>query len=91
MSQDVQIRKAYSQAVRDYKPWHNHGTWNSSGNDAFWQLIDGGMRHGFFDAEQAGRLFDESQSTIQAWAAKAEVPPRKTRIKVWKTIKKLTT
>lgn len=81
-----QYRKAYASAVAGYKPWHQHGAWNSSGNDAFWQIIKGGLDNGIFDIHTACQLFNESAGTIQQWANKA-VPPRNVRIKVWKRIR----
>jgi hypothetical protein len=82
------VRAAYASAVQGYKPWHQHGAWNSSGNDAFWQLIDGGLKNEIFTLEQACTMFNQPARVIEAWAARA-IPDRKTRIKVWKELKKL--
>lgn len=89
MAQTDDIRAAYKSAVEGYQPWHNHGNWNSSGRDSFWQIIEGGIKHGIFDIKEASEMFGVPPATAQKWAEGRELPVRKSRIKAWKAIKNI--
>ena len=82
------IRAAYASAVAGYKPWHQHGAWNASGRDAFWQLIDAGLSRGIFTMDEACKMFDQTPEEIARWGYPDGYPDRRTRIKVWKRLKR---
>lgn len=91
-SSDPGVLNAYIKAVRGYRPWHQHH-WNSTGNDAFGQLISGGLENGFFTKEAALSMFGVSEKVLDSWITpdpktnKTVIPDRKIRIKAWKAIK----
>jgi len=79
---------AFKSAVKDYKPWQNNGAWNERQGNPFRDIINGGVMHGILVAETAHDLFNVSAQKFQEWQNGKDIPVRKERLKVWKTLKK---
>lgn len=82
-----EMRKAFVASLNAYKPWHTP-KWHSTGNDAFPHIISGALKMGFLDATRAQNDLGIPERQLNGWEEGQDIPERKTRITVWKYLRR---
>ena len=78
----IELMSAFKNAVTNYKPWHSP-SWNHSGKDALWQLVDVADRLGFISPQLAQEKFSINPTDYHRIKQGKLIPDKKLRKKIW--------